>query len=127
MPKKILVVDDEPAADLLMRQIFRKEIRKKEYELLFAEDGFSALKQIEASPDVDVVLTDINMPGMDGITLLSHINERYPTIKVVMVSAYNDREKVEKARGYGAFEFINKPIKVQDMKTIIQNALQADA
>jgi len=123
MPQRILVVDDEPAADLLMRQIFRKEIRRSEYELVFAEDGEEALRKLQAIDGIGVVMTDINMPGMDGMTLLSHITELYPKIKVFVVSAYNDREKVERARSYGAYDFINKPIQVRAVKEIIQKAL----
>ena len=123
MSSKILVVDDEPAVDLLMRQIFRKEIRRGNYELMFAKDGMTALEQLSGDTAIEVVITDINMPGMDGLTLLRKVHHEYPLVKVVMVSAYSDSEKVETARLGGAFEFINKPVKVQDVKDTVQKAL----
>ncbi len=122
MSRKILVVDDEPAVDHLMRQIYRKEIRSGTYEIVFAVDGASALAKLEENTGIQVVLTDLNMPGMDGMTLLSHVHQAYPQIKVIVVSAYNDSEKKEAAKGYGAYEFINKPIKVQEIKALIHQA-----
>ncbi len=125
MVNKILIVDDEPAVDLLMRQIFRKEIRNGHYELAFAKDGVAALEQLASNSEIEVVITDINMPGMDGLTLLNHLHQDFPLVKVVMVSAYSDSEKVETARRGGAFEFINKPVKVQDVKDTVKKALGA--
>ena len=84
---KILVVDDETDLEILIKQKFRKEIRRKEYEFLFAINGKDALDKIAEEPEVDMVLSDINMPEMDGLTLLSRLNERSPLIQAVIVSA----------------------------------------
>ena len=126
MTRKILVVDDEPAVDLLMRQIFRKEIRQGSYSITFAKDGFAALEKLESIPGIGVVLTDINMPGMDGMTLLARVQERFPRVRVIMVSAYNDPEKIEASMKKGAYDFINKPIKVQEIKELIHGACHND-
>ena len=85
---KILVVDDEADLEILIKQKFRKQIRAKEYEFVFAGNGKEALIALQAADDVDIVLSDINMPEMDGLTLLSHLSESSPLIKSVMVSAY---------------------------------------
>ena len=122
MTRRILVVDDEPATELLMRQIFRKEVKRGEYELSFAFNGDEALVVLEGS-EIELVMTDINMPGMDGLTLLSHIHESYTHIKVIMISAYNDKAKIEMARGHGACEFINKPIKMNEVRALVRDLL----
>jgi len=77
MPAKILVVDDEPDLEHLIRQKFRKEIRQKQFQFIFAHNGFGALEKLQAEPDIDIVLTDIYMPEMDGLTLLTKLNELY--------------------------------------------------
>jgi CheY-like chemotaxis protein len=123
MPHKILIVDDEPATDLLMRQIFRHELKKGDYTLRFAQDGSEALSKLREEEDFGVVVTDLNMPGMDGMTLLGHLRDQFPAVKVLIVSAYNDREKIEHAEKNGAFGFINKPIRVPDLKDRIRSAL----
>ena len=106
----ILVVDDETDLEVLIKQKFRKEIRQKEYEFLFAVNGRDALEKIQADPEVDVVLSDINMPEMDGLTLLTKLSELSPLIKSVIVSAYGDMENIRTAMNRGAFDFITKPI-----------------
>ena len=87
---KILVVDDETDLEILIKQKFRKEIRQKEYEFLFAINGVDALQKLLEDPEVDIVLSDINMPEMDGLTLLTKLNELSPLIQAVIVSAYGD-------------------------------------
>ena len=112
---KILVVDDEPDLETLVKQKFRKNIRNKEYEFFFAENGRHALDVLD-DIEVDLVLTDINMPEMDGLTLLSKLNERNYFLKTVIVSAYGDMENIRTAMNLGAFDFITKPIDFKDLE-----------
>ena len=90
---KILVADDEADLESLIKQKFRQKIRESQYEFIFAINGKDALEKIQQNPDVDIVLSDINMPEMDGLTLLSRLGESSPLIKAVIVSAYGDMEK----------------------------------
>ncbi|MAT40109.1 MAG: fused response regulator/phosphatase [Ectothiorhodospiraceae bacterium] len=124
MPQKILVVDDEPDLQLLIKQNFFKQIRKKEYEFEFAMNGKEALEVLERRDDMDVVLSDINMPVMDGLTLLNNINERYPLLRAVVVSAYGDTKNVRQAMNNGAFDFVTKPIDFDDLGITIQKTLR---
>lgn len=123
MPGNILIVDDEPAIDFLMLQMFRKEIRNGDYQLHFAKGGEEALETLEKAPPIEVVLTDINMPGMDGLTLLGRIQQRFPSVKVIMVSAYFDHHRQTVAEDLGAFGFINKPVKPGEMRNLLNKAL----
>ncbi|MCA1992389.1 MAG: response regulator [Coleofasciculus sp. S288] len=124
MPAKILVVDDEPDLESLIRQKFRKKIRHQELQFVFAQNGVEALKKLEAEPDIDMVLTDINMPQMDGLTLIAKLAEHYPTIKAVILSAYGDIENIRKAMNLGAFDFLTKPIDFQDLEITTNKTLQ---
>jgi PAS domain S-box-containing protein len=124
MPAKILVVDDEPDLKPLIRQIFRRQIRQKELELIFANNGVEALSQLEAQPDIDIVLTDINMPQMDGLTLLTKLSEQYPTTKAVIISAYGDMENIRLAMNRGAFDFLTKPLNLQDLEITTNKTLR---
>jgi len=121
---RILAVDDEPAVERLLRQTFRRAIKQNKLELLFAENGKKALEVLRANPDVDLILTDINMPGMDGLTLLSHLEEINPALKAVVVSAYGDMENIRTAMNRGAFDFITKPIELGDLQATVNKALQ---
>src|SRR5210317_2477926 len=121
---KILVVDDETDLEILIKQKFRKEIRKKEYEFLFAVNGNDALEKLLEEPEVDIVLSDINMPEMDGLTLLSKLNEMSPLIQSVMVSAYGDMENIRTAMNRGAFDFITKPVDFTDLELTIEKTLK---
>ena len=112
---KILVVDDETDLEVLIKQKFRKKIRANEYEFLFAINGKDALTKIAENPEVDIVLSDINMPEMDGLTLLSELHESSPLIKSVIVSAYGDMNNIRTAMNRGAFDFITKPINFEDL------------
>lgn len=112
---KILVVDDEPDLEALVRQKFRKNIRNDEYQFFFAENGVKALELL-SDTEVDLVLTDINMPEMDGLTLLSKLNEHNFFLKTVIVSAYGDMENIRTAMNLGAFDFITKPIDFKDLE-----------
>ena len=96
-PYKILVVDDEPDLEPLMLQRMRRDIRKGQYEFVFAHDGNEALQCLSDHEDVDMILSDINMPGMDGLTLLEQIPKVDPEIRAVMVSAYGDMKNIRTA------------------------------
>ncbi len=124
MPAKILVVDDEPDLELLLRQKFRKEIREKQFQLIFARNGIEALEKLQAEPHIDIVLTDISMPQMDGLTLITKLNELYPIIKAVIISAYGDIENIRTAMNRGAFDFLTKPINFQDLEITTNKTLQ---
>ncbi|MDG5492167.1 adenylate/guanylate cyclase domain-containing response regulator [Psychroserpens sp. SPM9] len=124
MMSKILVVDDEADLEVLIKQKFRKKIRDKEYEFLFAENGRHALEKLNEDPDVDIVLSDINMPEMDGLTLLTKLNELSPLIKSVIVSAYGDMENIRTAMNRGAFDFITKPINFEDLTLTMEKTLK---
>src|SRR5210317_325754 len=121
---KILVVDDETDLEILIKQKFRKEIRQKEYEFLFAINGKDALEKLLEEPEVDIVLSDINMPEMDGLTLLSKLNEMSPLIKSVIVSAYGDMDNIRTAMNRGAFDFITKPINFEDLTITMEKTLE---
>ena len=121
---KILVVDDEADLETLIRQKFRQKIRENQYEFVFAMNGVMALEQLEQHQDVDVVLSDINMPEMDGLTLLSKLNEQNTLLKSVIVSAYGDMENIRTAMNRGAFDFITKPVNFEDLETTMQKTLK---
>ena len=120
---KILVVDDEIDLELLIRQKFRQKIREHKYEFIYAVNGNDALEKLEKHPDVDVMLCDINMPGMDGLTLLVKLKELNPMLKAVIVSAYGDMENIRTAMNRGAFDFITKPVNFEDLDITIQKTL----
>lgn len=120
---KILVVDDEEDLKALIKQRFRQKIRENEYEFVFAENGREALEQLLAHNDIDLVLSDINMPEMDGLTLLSKLNEQNSLLKAVIVSAYGDMENIRTAMNRGAFDFITKPIDFKDLEITIQKTI----
>jgi len=121
---KILVADDEADLETLIRQKFRQKIREKFYEFVFAENGRDALEKIHSHNDIDIVLSDINMPEMDGLTLLVKIGELHPLLKTVMVSAYGDMENIRSAMNSGAFDFITKPINFEDLEVTIEKTIR---
>ncbi len=121
---KILVADDEADLEVLIKQKFRQKIRDNEYEFIFAINGKDALEKILNNPDVEIVLSDINMPEMDGLTLLSHLSETSPLIKSVIVSAYGDMENIRMAMNRGAFDFITKPINFEDLSLTIEKTFK---
>lgn len=120
---KILVVDDEPDLEILIKQKFRKQIRANTYQFVFAGNGIEALSTLQETEDVDIVLSDINMPEMDGLTLLTHLNETSPLVKSVMVSAYGDMDNIRTAMNRGAFDFITKPIDFSDLSITMEKTL----
>ena len=122
MRVSILVVDDETDVAALFRQHFRREVRQGLYVLHFAYSAEQALDLLagEITPELIVILSDINMPGMDGLTLLREIKNRRPDLPVVMVTAYADEERRRRAGEYGATEFITKPVDFALLKQQLQ-------
>jgi two-component system, response regulator, stage 0 sporulation protein F len=118
MSVSILVVDDEPDVAELFRQRFRRETRERTYVLHYAASGAEALDRLagEIEPMLVAVLSDINMPGMDGLQLLGEIKQRFPQLPVMMVTAYGDDERRRQAAEYGAAEFLTKPVDFEHLK-----------
>lgn len=123
-PVKILVVDDEPDLELLVRQKFRRQIRDKDLDFVFAHNGVEALEQLQADAEINLVLTDINMPVMDGLTFLSKTTELNSIIKTVVVSAYGDMQNIRVAMNRGAYDFLTKPIDFEDLTVTINKTVQ---
>jgi YesN/AraC family two-component response regulator len=115
---KILVVDDEQDVELLFRQRFRKDMREGRVEFVFALSGDLALKYLESvtPPDVVCILSDINMPGMTGLELLKAVKERFPDLKVCMITAYGDDHNFKTAMAYGAAEYFTKPLDFEKLQ-----------
>lgn len=124
MTVRLLVVDDEPDMEALCRQKFRAPIRKGEIEISFVSNGLEALAALERQPETDVVLTDLNMPEMDGLGLLGRIQALGLPIRTVVVSAYGDIQHIRQAMNRGAFDFLTKPIEFGDLDATVQKALQ---
>ncbi len=124
MKSKIMIVDDENDFEQLIRQKFRRQIREQEYEFVFAQNGKDALDKLDVNPDVDIVFSDINMPIMDGLTLLTKLNEKNPLLKSVIVSAYGDMDNIRLAMNRGAFDFICKPIHFEDLELTLLKTLK---
>ena len=120
---KILVADDEADLEMFIKQKFRKKIRDNNYEFIFAVNGNDALEMLKENPEIDIVLSDINMPEMDGLTLLTKLNELNMLIKSVIVSAYGDMENIRTAMNRGAFDFVCKPVNFQDLGITIQKTM----
>ena len=120
---KILAVDDEPDFELLIRQRFRAQIRDEEFEFRFAHHGGEALTALSAEPDIDLMLLDINMPVMDGLTLLNELRERQLDVQAIIVSAYGDMTNLRTAMNRGAFDFVTKPVDLRDLEITVRKAL----
>ena len=118
---KILVVDDEKDVEMLFRQKFRKELKSNRLELVFAFSGSEALELLEEKhpPEVVYIFSDINMPGMTGLELLTKVKQQFPQINISMISAYGDSENYNRAMQSGAKEFFTKPIDFNSLKTEI--------
>ena len=124
-PYKILVVDDELDVEPLVLQRFRRDIRAGDYQFVFAHNGVEALEVLNTSEDrIDMVVSDINMPQMDGLTLLEQIPKVDPNIRSVIVSAYGDMGNIRTAMNRGAFDFVTKPIDFEDLKVTIDRTLR---
>ena len=121
---KILVVDDEPDVEHMMRQRMRRDVRAGRFELVFAHNGLEALAKLQADRDIGMVLSDINMPEMDGLSLLDQIPTVDPNIRAVIVSAYGDMQNIRTAMNRGAFDFVTKPIDFQDLRITIDKTLR---
>ena len=121
---KILVVDDEPDLEHLMRQRMRRDVRAGRFELVFAHNGIEALSKLQQDRDIGMVLSDINMPEMDGLTLLDQIPSVDPNVRAVIVSAYGDMQNIRTAMNRGAFDFVTKPIDFQDLRITIDKTLR---
>lgn len=121
---KILVVDDEADLEILVKQKFRKKIRENIYEFVFAQNGEEALEKVQEHTDIDIVLSDINMPVMDGLTLLSRLPDANPMLKAVVVSAYGDMQSIRSAMNRGAFDFVFKPVDFDDLDLTMQKTLE---
>lgn len=121
---KIMVVDDETDLEMLIKQKFRQKIREKEYEFFFAGNGRLALEKLSENQDIDLILSDINMPEMDGLTLLSKINEQNSLLRTVIISAYGDMQNIRSAMNLGAFDFVTKPIDFNDLELTVEKTLK---
>ena len=120
---KILAVDDEPDFEVLITQRFRRQIRDQEFEFRFAHHGEEALATLSAEPDIDLMLLDINMPVMDGLTLLHELRERQLDVQAIIVSAYGDMTNLRTAMNRGAFDFVTKPVDLSDLEITVRKAL----
>lgn len=120
----ILVVDDEEHLDILISQKFRHEIKRGDYTFVFARNGRQALQSIERNPSISMVISDINMPEMDGLTLLDQLDKINPSIKTIIISAYNDVESVKAAMQKGAYDFMTKPLNLNELKETLQRLLK---
>ncbi|MBR8839327.1 MAG: response regulator [Stigonema ocellatum SAG 48.90 = DSM 106950] len=124
MTEYILFVDDEPLVKRLVTHYFRHKIRQGEYEFIFAYNGRDALEKLQEHPQINLLVSDINMPEMDGLTLLGEIPALNLNIKAIIVSAYEDMKNIRRAMNQGAFDFITKPINFQELETTISHALE---
>ena len=122
-PFKILVVDDEVDLEPLMLQRMRRHIRSGQYSFVFAHNGLEALDRLREEADIDMVLSDINMPQMDGLTLLEQIPKVDPNIRSVIISAYGDMKNIRTAMNRGAFDFVTKPLDFDDLQITIERTV----
>jgi YesN/AraC family two-component response regulator len=120
---KILVVDDEEDVQKLILRHFRQEIRNQEFEFCFASNGEEALSVLQSQPDISIIVTDINMPKMDGLTLLTQINALRSERQAIVVSAYDDLKNIRTAMNNGAFDFVVKPLDLQDFTLTLKKTI----
>ena len=123
MPK-ILVVDDEKSHEDLITQRFTQKEFLRDHEFIFALDGIKALQLINEHPDIEIALLDINMPEMDGLTLLEKIRDSKPLLRVIMLSAYSDMNNIRAAMNLGAYDFVTKPIDMKDLELTIKRTME---
>ena len=119
----ILFVDDEPDLEALVLQKFRRQIREGAMTVIFAHDGLEALETLEKHPQVDMVVSDINMPRMDGLSLLAKLQEAEDKKSTIIVSAYGDMSNIRTAMNRGAFDFLTKPIDLSDLEVTIDKTI----
>ena len=120
MPERILFVDDEPDMEELVKQRFRKLVREEKISLVFAHNGRHALEKLNEFEDIHIVVTDINMPEMDGLTLLTEIGKLERPTRTLVVSAYGDMQNIRTAMNNGAFDFVTKPIEFTDLERTLE-------
>lgn len=127
MPVKLLFVDDEPKLQAVVEQLFRKEIHDGDYEIKFATSAIEAIDILRADPAIDILLTDLNMPKMNGLSLLSRLKENKgrfnPVLTPIVVTAYGDMDNIRRAMNAGAFDFLTKPIDFEDVRQTVAKAI----
>ena len=123
-PWRILVVDDEPDLEPLVLQRMRRHIRSGKYRFEFAGNGLEALEKLRADHSIDLVLSDINMPQMDGLTLLSQLSSLDSDLRAVIISAYGDMGNIRTAMNRGAFDFVTKPVDFDDLQITIERTVE---
>src|SRR6202035_1393634 len=124
MTATILFVDDEPDLEALVLQKFRRQVRDGSVSFMFAHDGVEALAALKSNADIDLVVTDINMPRMDGLSLLQKLQESEEAVSAIIVSAYGDMANIRTAMKRGAFDFVTKPIDFLDLETTIAKTIR---
>ncbi|ACY17112.1 protein kinase domain-containing protein [Haliangium ochraceum] len=124
---KVLVVDDERDLPLLIEQCFQEQIDSGQYRFLFAGNGLEGLGVLRDHPDVDIALTDLRMPGMDGMTFLDQIGEVAPALRAIVISAFGDMRNIRQAMNRGAFDFLNKPLDFDDLEVTMEKAAREAA
>lgn len=124
MGHKILIVDDEPDLEILINEKFRKKIKNKEYEFIYARNGREALEILNKSPELELIFTDINMPEMDGLTLLGKLKSLNRIHIAVVISAYGDMSNIRSAMNKGAADFITKPIDFDDLEATMKKIIE---
>jgi YesN/AraC family two-component response regulator len=122
-PHRLLIVDDEPDLEPLILRRMRRKITSGQYSFLFAQNGVQALEVLTEHPDIDIVISDINMPEMDGLTLLEQIRKVDPNIRAIIVSAYGDMKNIRTAMRRGAVDFITKPVAFDDFEETIERTV----
>lgn len=125
--RKVLVVDDEPDVEPMFRQQMRREVRAGRYEFLFALSGRHALEVLEEHPDIRLVITDLNMPEMNGWELLDALGEQWPEMPSMVVSAYGDEENARRAEASGASGFVVKPVNFRELREKVAASLEEGA
>lgn len=120
---KVLFVDDEPDVEFLARQKFRKQIESGAFNLIFASNGLEALQVLEKEAPIEVIVSDLNMPEMDGLTLLDKLKEASPETKTIVVSAYGDTKTLRSAMNKGAYDFVTKPVDFKELEETILRTL----
>ena len=121
--RQVLVVDDEPDVQVVFQQRMRREVRAGICELFFAQSGLEALEVLRENPGIQLILTDLNMPGMGGMELLGAVGESWPEVQSIVVSAYGDPQRMNEARERGAQGFVVKPVNFPDLKEMLLSSL----
>lgn len=124
MVRKLLVVDDEPDVEPMFRQRLRREVRAGMYEFLFALSGRQALDVLDANPDIRLVITDLNMPEMNGWELLDALGDQWPDLPSMVMSAYGDRDNLQRAEKSGAQAFVVKPVDFEELRSKVAASLE---